>query len=99
MLLLEDGYGDGELGSDHPKPFNILIKHIREFIGLINSWCANLEVNDLLEKGTTMNADTKHSIKAMLQSGQFITAPGVFDLVSAKIADRTSAEAIYMTGY
>jgi 2,3-dimethylmalate lyase len=99
VLLLEDGYGDGELGSDHPKPFNILIKHIREFIGLINSWCANLEVSDLLEKGTTMNADTEHSIKAMLQSGQFITAPGVFDLVSAKIADRTSAEAIYMTGY
>ena len=40
-----------------------------------------------------------NTIKDMLQSGQFITAPGVFDLVSAKIADRTAAQAIYMTGY
>src|ERR1700740_2979571 len=46
-----------------------------------------------------MTADTSNSIKAMLQNGQFITAPGVFDLVSAKIADRTDAQAIYMTGY
>ena len=45
-----------------------------------------------------MNAG-KNSVKEMLQSGQFITAPGVFDLVSAKIADRTTAPAIYMTGY
>jgi 2,3-dimethylmalate lyase len=35
----------------------------------------------------------------MLQNGQFITAPGVFDLVSAKLADRTTAQAIYTTGY
>jgi len=35
----------------------------------------------------------------MLAAREFITAPGVFDLVSAKIADRTSAQAIYMTGY
>ncbi|MGO8942008.1 MAG: hypothetical protein ACLQLO_34485 [Mycobacterium sp.] len=46
-----------------------------------------------------MDTDTKNSVKAMLQNGQFITAPGVFDLVSAKIADRTTAQAIYMTGY
>jgi 2-methylisocitrate lyase-like PEP mutase family enzyme len=42
---------------------------------------------------------TNNTIRAMLQSGQFITAPGVFDLVSAKLADRTEAQAIYMTGY
>jgi 2,3-dimethylmalate lyase len=42
---------------------------------------------------------TKNNITAMIQSGRFITAPGVFDLVSAKIADRTEAQAIYMTGY
>src|SRR5215471_12247034 len=35
----------------------------------------------------------------MLLDKQFITAPGVFDLVSAKIADRTGAQAIYMTGF
>ena len=38
------------------------------------------------------------AFKEMLASKQFITAPGVFDLVSAKIADRTGAQAIYMTG-
>ena len=46
-----------------------------------------------------MTTDTNNSVKAMLQNGQFITAPGVFDLVSAKIADRTTAQALYMTGY
>ncbi len=45
-----------------------------------------------------MNTDS-NSIRAMLQNGQFITAPGVFDMVSAKIADRTTAQALYMTGY
>lgn len=39
------------------------------------------------------------TIRAMLQRKQFITAPGVFDLVSAKLADRTEAQAIYMTGF
>jgi 2,3-dimethylmalate lyase len=51
------------------------------------------------DKETTVTADTNNSIKAMLQNKQFITAPGVFDLVSAKIADRTDAQALYMTGY
>lgn len=45
-----------------------------------------------------MNAE-KSSFKVMLRDGRFITAPGVFDLVSAKLADRSDAEAIYMTGY
>jgi len=39
------------------------------------------------------------NFRAMLLDKQFITAPGVFDLVSAKIADRTGAQAIYMTGF
>src|ERR1700739_3310829 len=46
-----------------------------------------------------MTTDTNNSVKEMLRNGQFITAPGVFDLVSAKIADRTTAQAVYMTGY
>src|SRR6202142_4770227 len=46
-----------------------------------------------------MTTDANNSITAMLQNKQFITAPGVFDLVSAKIADRTDAQALYMTGY
>ena len=40
-----------------------------------------------------------NTIRAMLQRKQFITAPGVFDLISAKLADRTDAQALYMTGY
>jgi 2,3-dimethylmalate lyase len=40
-----------------------------------------------------------NAIRAMLERKQFITAPGVFDLVSAKLADQTEAQAIYMTGY
>jgi 2-methylisocitrate lyase-like PEP mutase family enzyme len=39
------------------------------------------------------------SLKPLLQAKQFITAPGVFDLVSAKLADQSEAQAIYMTGY
>jgi 2-methylisocitrate lyase-like PEP mutase family enzyme len=39
------------------------------------------------------------NLKIMLQNKTFVTAPGVFDLVSAKLADRTQAEAIYMTGF
>jgi 2,3-dimethylmalate lyase len=38
-------------------------------------------------------------LRLMLQNKTFVTAPGVFDLVSAKLADRTQVEAIYMTGF
>ena len=37
-------------------------------------------------------------LRLKLQNKAFITAPGVFDLVSAKLLDRTQAEAIYMSG-
>jgi 2-methylisocitrate lyase-like PEP mutase family enzyme len=39
------------------------------------------------------------TLKALLQAKEFIAAPGVFDLVSAKLADQTNAKALYMTGY
>jgi 2-methylisocitrate lyase-like PEP mutase family enzyme len=42
---------------------------------------------------------TAKILRAALDSGQFIAAPGVFDLISAKLADRTDAKALYMTGY
>lgn len=42
---------------------------------------------------------TKKSIKSLLAAGEFIAAPGVFDLLSAKIATITGPKAIYMTGY
>src|ERR1700704_5776270 len=42
---------------------------------------------------------TKTSLKSVLESGQFVVAPGVFDMFSARIADRIGFSALYMTGY
>ena len=39
------------------------------------------------------------SLRSMLQAGQFVAAPGVFDMFSARIADRLGFAALYMTGY
>ena len=39
------------------------------------------------------------ALKADLDNGQFILAPGVFDLISAKIADAMAFKALYITGY
>ena len=38
-------------------------------------------------------------LKAVLESGEFIVAPGVFEMFSAKIADGMGFKALYMTGY
>lgn len=38
-------------------------------------------------------------LKAQIDAGAFITAPGIFDLISAKIADAMGFSALYMTGY
>jgi len=39
------------------------------------------------------------SLKSILAAGEFILAPGVFEMFSAKIADRLGFKALYMTGY
>ena len=39
------------------------------------------------------------SLRARLQQPGLVTAPGVFDMISAKIADGMGFEALYMTGY
>jgi 2,3-dimethylmalate lyase len=39
------------------------------------------------------------TLKARLAAGEFIVAPGVFDLISARIADRMGFPVLYMTGY
>ena len=39
------------------------------------------------------------TLKAMLAAGDFVVAPGVFEMFSAKIADRMAFKALYMTGY
>lgn len=42
---------------------------------------------------------TKPKLRALIQSGKFIVAPGVFDMISARVADRMGFDALYMTGY
>mgnify|MGYP001317669775 CR=1 FL=1 len=39
------------------------------------------------------------SLRKLLNAGDYFVAPGVFDLFSARIADRMGFKAIYMTGY
>lgn len=39
------------------------------------------------------------SIRAALAAKQFIVAPGIFDMISARIADRMGFKALYATGY
>jgi len=38
-------------------------------------------------------------LKSLLARGEFVVAPGVFEMFSAKIADRMGFKALYMTGY
>jgi 2-methylisocitrate lyase-like PEP mutase family enzyme len=38
-------------------------------------------------------------LKQTLAAGEFVVAPGVFEMFSAKIADRMGFKALYMTGY
>jgi len=46
-----------------------------------------------------MSTKTDVTLDQRLQQGEFICAPGVFDLISAKIADQMNFPALYMTGY
>lgn len=41
----------------------------------------------------------KQSLAALLRSGKFLAAPGVYDMISAKIADGMEFDLLYMTGY
>ena len=40
-----------------------------------------------------------NALRTLIEEKSFVTCPGVFDLVSAKLADLTKADALYMTGY
>ncbi|MBR1122893.1 isocitrate lyase/PEP mutase family protein [Bradyrhizobium lablabi] len=42
---------------------------------------------------------TSTTLRTLIREKPFVTCPGVFDLVSAKLADRSKADALYMTGY
>jgi 2-methylisocitrate lyase-like PEP mutase family enzyme len=39
------------------------------------------------------------SLKGVLKKGKLIAAPGIYDMISMRIADRMGFEALYMTGY
>lgn len=43
--------------------------------------------------------DGYEHLRSLFQAREFVAAPGVFDLVSAKIANLTNAKALYMTGF
>lgn len=40
-----------------------------------------------------------NALRRSIASGEFIVAPGVFEMFSAKLADRLGFKALYMTGY
>ncbi|MBV1934146.1 MAG: isocitrate lyase/PEP mutase family protein [Parvibaculaceae bacterium] len=42
---------------------------------------------------------TNPKLKADLSSGKFVVAPGIYDGLSARIADQSGFDALYMTGY
>ena len=44
-------------------------------------------------------AQKRAEFKARFRKGHLVVAPGVFEMVSARIADRMAFEALYMTGY
>ncbi len=48
---------------------------------------------------TKTAADRRAELKARFSKGHLVVAPGVYEMISAKIADRMGFEALYMTGY
>ena len=43
--------------------------------------------------------EEKASLRVLIENGTFVLAPGVYDMVSALVADTMSFQALYMTGY
>ena len=46
-----------------------------------------------------MAAEAAAKLRKLMADGEFILAPGVYDMISARIADRMGFNALYMTGY
>ncbi|MDP6690699.1 MAG: isocitrate lyase/PEP mutase family protein, partial [Alphaproteobacteria bacterium] len=44
-------------------------------------------------------SEQQKTIAQCLADGEFVLAPGIFDLISARMADSMGFKAIYMTGY
>ncbi len=49
--------------------------------------------------GSKSVSERRIALKARLRKGHLVVAPGVFEMISAKIADELGFEALYMTGY
>ena len=47
----------------------------------------------------TESSNAPGTLRRTLARGEFIVAPGVFEMFSAKVADRMGFKALYMTGY
>jgi 2-methylisocitrate lyase-like PEP mutase family enzyme len=46
-----------------------------------------------------MTIEGRAALARHIRGGGFVTAPGVFDMISARLADRMGFKALYMTGY
>ncbi|MCW5730908.1 MAG: isocitrate lyase/PEP mutase family protein [Alphaproteobacteria bacterium] len=46
-----------------------------------------------------MASNGRKKLREIIEAGTFVVAPGVFDMISARIADRMGFNALYMTGY
>lgn len=46
-----------------------------------------------------MNLEKRQKLAARLKRAELVVAPGIFELISAKIADRMGFECLYVTGY
>jgi 2-methylisocitrate lyase-like PEP mutase family enzyme len=57
--------------------------------------------NTMTKQGlnTLSNAERRAQLRARIKRGKLTVAPGIFEMISAKIADSMGFEALYMTGY
>ena len=46
-----------------------------------------------------MNNVKARALREQLAKGEFILAPGIYDGISARVADKMGFPALYMTGY
>lgn len=49
--------------------------------------------------GIVNAAEKRAALAGAIREGRFVVAPGVYDMVSARLADRMGFEALYVTGY
>ncbi|NPC56943.1 isocitrate lyase/PEP mutase family protein [Caenimonas soli] len=55
---------------------------------------------DLSSGFTTQTGEQRRAkLRQSIRKGRLVVAPGVFEMISARIADRMGFEALYMTGY